>query len=461
MKRKHANHRRIATTAVAGGAVAALSLFGLAGAANAATPAVPFGALDAVTAGVGTAQVSGWAIEPDTTSPINVQVFVDGVFNQTVHPGFGALHGFSATLTGLSSAAHTVTAYAINTDGIQADNTLLGSQNVAAVNTTSFGAVDVSSVVSATSLRVAGWAIDPKTSAPINVAIYVDGVGVAVTSAASPRADVASVYPTAGANHGYDVTVPVTTTGVNHVVDVYAIDSSDNGNNPLLGESNTMVSSTSIGSVDLAAQGSGTSIEVAGWAFDPKTTAPINVAVYVDGAQVATVNAASSRSDVAAIYPSEGANHGYDVTVPVSAGGSHVVDVYAIDSTLNGNNPLLERNTVTVATTPFGSVDVVAQTTGDNVQVSGWAIDPKTSSPINVAVYVDGVANTVVSANQLRSDVGAVYPSAGANHGFSVSVPIATIGAHTVDVYAIDSSGNGNNPLLAHNNVTVTAASPL
>src|SRR4029079_3996767 len=137
--------------------------------------------------------------------------------------------------------------------------------------------------------------------------------------------------------------------------------------------------------------------------------------------------------------------HGYDVTVPVPADGAHTVDVYAIDSTGSGVNPLLAQDNVMVNSASFGSVDVVAQATGDNVRVAGWAIDPKTTAPTMVAIYVEGVLWTDVSASAPRPDVGAVFPALGANHGYDVTVPVAADGAHTVDEYPIDRPGTGNN----------------
>ena len=45
---------------------------------------------------------------------------------------------------------------------------------------------------------------------------------------------------------------------------------------------------------------------------------PLAVRISVDGALVQTLTASGSRPDVAAAYPSYGAAHGYDVTVPAS-----------------------------------------------------------------------------------------------------------------------------------------------
>ena len=109
-------------------------------------------------------------------------------------------------------------------------------------------------------------------------------------------------------------------------------------------------------------------------------------------------------------------------------------------------------------TTPFGAVDVAVQTTGTEVWVAGWAIDPDTVSPIGVAVYVDGVAVSNLTADGSRTDVAAAYPVSGANHGFATTLTLASSGSHTIDVYAIDSSGNGDNPLLARKTVNLVLA---
>jgi hypothetical protein len=105
-------------------------------------------------------------------------------------------------------------------------------------------------------------------------------------------------------------------------------------------------------------------------------------------------------------------------------------------------------------TTPFGAVDVAAQSTGNDVVVAGWAIDPNTVSPIVVAVYVDGVATANVTADGSRTDVGSAFPGFGDGHGFSTTLTLSSSGSHTIDVYAIDSSGNGDNPLLARKTVS-------
>jgi hypothetical protein len=79
-----------------------------------------------------------------------------------------------------------------------------------------------------------------------------------------------------------------------------------------------------------------------------------------------------------------------------------------------------------------------------NVTVGGWALDPDTTDPIAVHVYVDG-AGTPVTAGGNRPDVGAVYGD-GSHHGFNARLSAPT-GSHRVCVYAINFPA-GVNPVL-------------
>ena len=94
---------------------------------------------------------------------------------------------------------------------------------------------------------------------------------------------------------------------------------------------------------------------------------------------------------------------------------------------------------------PFGQIDAV---TGgpSKVTASGWAIDPDTSSAILVQMYVDGRANALTWANLPRPDIGAAFPAAGPNHGYSLTMQ-TTPGSHTVCLYAIN-NGPGTSSTL-------------
>ena len=202
-----------------------------------------------------------------------------------------------------------------------------------------------------------------------------------------------------------------------------------------------------VGSLDAATSTSPGVIAVRGWALDPDTTASISVHVYVDGRVTTALTAADSRPDVGRIYR-RGDNHGFSGTVK-AANGTHQVCVYAIDSA-GGSNPRIGCATVKVTNRlPIGSLDAVASSQG-RILASGWALDPDTTSPITVHVYVDGKAVQALTANTSRPDVGRIYGK-GDNHGFSGTAD-ALAGAHQVCVYAIDATG-GTNPRIGCKNM--------
>ncbi|HEX7094412.1 MAG TPA: S8 family serine peptidase, partial [Acidimicrobiales bacterium] len=302
-------------------------------------------------------------------------------------------------------------------------------------------------------IRVAGWALDPDTVAPVSVHVYVDGTLRAVTTAASPRADVAAAFPGWGSPRGYDQAVPVA--DGDHTVCTYGIDAGPGSGNVLLG-CRGVRTGVVIGSLDVVQPSVG-GARVAGWSLDRGTAAPTHVHVYVDGGFAASVLASVSRPDIAAAFPGYGAAHGFDLNLALS-GGRRTVCVYAIEvPPPSGSNPLLGCRVVDVPTgAPFGSLDVVAATHG-GVRVAGWAVDPDTSASIDVHVYVNG-AGVAIRADGTRPDVAAAFPGYGAAHGYDRVVPAAS-GPNTVCAFAIDATG-GPNTLLGCRVVDVPSRSP-
>ena len=155
--------------------------------------------------------VSGWARDPDTTSPIKAQISLDGTTVQTItasamtgsHPGYGF-----TTVVPATNGAHTVCVVGINV--------LFGTGNSAkacstvSLNFNPFGAFETATRVStsSSSIKVTGWAIDPDTSAPISVHVIVDGKGLVTTPANLVRTDLAKSHPGTGTAHGFSIAVP-------------------------------------------------------------------------------------------------------------------------------------------------------------------------------------------------------------------------------------------------------------
>jgi Domain of unknown function (DUF1906) len=191
--------------------------------------------------------------------------------------------------------------------------------------------------------------------------------------------------------------------------------------------------------------GSGPSkVTANGWALDPDTSSPIIVQMYVDGRTNALVWAGLPRPDIATAYPAAGPNHGYSLTMS-AAPGLHTVCLYAINTGPGFSRSLGCRMVTAASSNPFGQLDAVSAGPGA-VTARGWAIDPDTSSPIIVQMYVDDRANALTWANQPRPDVGAVYPSAGPNHGYSLTMN-TTRGLHKVCLYAINTGPGTSRPL--------------
>jgi hypothetical protein len=413
----------------------------------------PVGVLDSVSSTGGAIGLAGWALDPSAPGPIAVHVYVDGRFASGVvagggradiaaaFPGLGSAHGFGVSVPA-APGSHEVCAYGIDVGA--GSNSLIGCRSVLVASGPPFGSLDVA-VGRPGGVSVAGWAADPDTTAPIQVHVYVDGAGTALT-AGEPRVDVAAALPGVGPNHGYSARLSADP-GI-HQVCAYAINVGV-GSNSLVGCREVSVpGGPPIGNIDVAGGGFG-GVALVGWAIDPDTTAPIQVHVYVDGVGVPTL-ADASRPDVGAFFTPYGDRHGFSVTVP-AGGGPHTVCAYGINVGTGSNSLIGCRTVVVPDNSPFGSLDAVTPSVGA-VFVDGWAIDPELTGPIDVHVYVD-TTGTVLRADQARADVGVVYPAFGQVHGYGASVP-APAGTHDVCAYAIN-VGAGSNRLLGCRTITV------
>lgn len=417
------------------------------------------GEVDALDRAAGQLTVRGFALRRDSPAPVTVSLAVNGtVVGQTVAntaradvaARFGAIggaHGFSFTIP-MSVGATGRACVTEVTSG-----TLIGCRDVNPV-TPAFGDFGFTTSASPPRIGLSGWVIDPDSSEPTVVHVYVDGVMTQLW-ADRPRPDVAAVYPGYGANRGFANDIP-TTLGA-HQVCVFAINIPV-GDHTLLGCREVVVGQVNrtapTGSLDLVA-GGGASVLVAGWALDRDVAEPVNVHVYVDAALTPIV-ASTARPDVAAAFPGASLRSGFATRV-AAAPGPHDVCVFAIDANLVGPHTLLGCRRVTVlqpdATPPVGALDLVVAGTG-TVRASGWAIDPDTTNPIAVHVYVDA-AGTAVTASAVRPDLAAAFPAYGGAHAFNVTLPAAR-GTRTVCAYAINNLATGAHTTLGCRTVTVT-----
>jgi hypothetical protein len=109
------------------------------------------------------------------------------------------------------------------------------------------------------------------------------------------------------------------------------------------------------------------------------------------------------------------------------------------------------------ANSPVGTVDVVTGSGGVMV-VRGWAFDPNVKGPSTVLFYIDGNLAGTLQAGESRPDVGAAYPAAGPNHGYTAYLT-PSAGTHRMCAYAIN-DGPGGSPGIGCATVDVGTAAP-
>ncbi len=393
----------------------------------------PYGALDIASSDNGGIRVAGWAQDRDTpTASITVPIYVDGTARAVLtanspRPDVGA-HSFSAVIP-TGAGTHQVSAYGINV-GL-GENGTLGCRTVTVIGNP-IGRVDRTSY-SPAGLRISGWALDPNTVAPIKVPVYVDGRARAVTTASLARPDIGHAFPGYGNDHGFAVTIPIG--GGPHMVCAYGINVGV-GSNATIGCSGFTTPTAPVGAID-AITARYDVVRVRGWTFDPNSTDPVPVRVYVDGVAATATTAGLARPDVGSAFPAYGPNHGFDIADLKLANGAHQVCAYAINVGIGAANSTLGCRTVVTSGSPIGAVDAFVETVG-GVKVRGWAFDPDVAGPITVRVYVDGKGLQSLQTGVSRPSVGASVPGAGTMAGFEGTKISTALGPHQVCVYAIN-----------------------
>jgi hypothetical protein len=306
-------------------------------------------------------------------------------------------------------------------------------------------------------VQVSGWALDPDTVGPATIHLYVDSVGTAL-AANLERADLAAHFPAYGTKHGFSTKLPATPG--QHTVCAYGINVGG-GSNVHLGCQTVVVPGTQMPELGRAPIGvfeavtvSGSTAVASGWAIDPDTASSIKVHLYV-GSKGTEYTADAPRADVARVYPAYGDKHGFVQQLTLPPGKSDVC-AYAINTAAGGHTFLGCRTAEVIVQAPdrgrapIGNFEAAAAAAG-GATVSGWALDPDTTQPISVHIYVDSTSAAYI-ADKPRADVAAAY-GLGDRHGFSEFIPMSS-GAHTVCVYPIN-TGPGGNAWLGCRTITV------
>ena len=202
------------------------------------------------------------------------------------------------------------------------------------------------------------------------------------------------------------------------------------------------------------------SVWVRGWTADPTDGAPLgNVQVFIDGNPAGTPTLGIPRHDVVeSTNNSDYLNSGYRVLYSAStlSIGTHQVTVVATNSA--GQSTTFGPRQFSVAAgagtgAPYGGIDVAGDSVtasptiirSGTLEVRGWLIDAKDGAPLNnVAIFIDGSSIGTPMLGLIRPDiVDAFGNNAFLRSGFKMLYPVSglSVGAHTVTVQAIDSTG--------------------
>src|SRR5205823_1651138 len=200
----------------------------------------------------GTLRASGWAADKEDGSPVaRVDVLIDGnvvghatlggsrpdvatAFNDPRYTNCG--WSFSASIGMLSAGAHTVTAVAVDSQGLS--TVLRGSKSitVTTANTAPFGWIDgavnasdgTTSIPQNGTLGASGWAADKEDGSPVaRVDVLIDGNVVGHATLGFSRPDVATAYnDTRYTNSGWRFSYNIGTLAVGtHTVTAVGVDS--------------------------------------------------------------------------------------------------------------------------------------------------------------------------------------------------------------------------------------------
>lgn len=143
---------------------------------------------------------------------------------------------------------------------------------------------------------------------------------------------------------------------------------------------------------------------------------------------------------------------------PLSPGTTYYYKIYVI---INGvtHESAVDSFTTTGGNDPIGNLDSLGGGLG-HFWLSGWALDKDSpTTPLDIHVYVGSGSEreccAVFNANTERTDVSAVHPEAGANHGFANVIYTNKTGYQNVEVFAINISGGTNNTQIGSGTVYI------
>jgi hypothetical protein len=303
----------------------------------------PVGDVLAIRRAPGGARVTGWALDPDTSSAINVQIKVDGVVVATVAANdasssipttwseWGTAHGFTQIVPVTSGATSTVCATAVNVSGGTSQS--IGCSSFFA-EPDPFGALDSVALYPSGygGVIVKGWSIDPDTAASNTVQIRVNGTTKTTVTANQTRSDIGASYPDYGSAHGFSATLSGLPTYQALSICAYGVNAAGAGVTSLLGCRNYTIDPSVRGAFTITRVNPSAgqyAIRVTGWILNPGNTSSLTTDVIrtTNGNALLREEKSLTADDYSSAslsaFPYHGAYHGFtiDMSVPPPVAG--------------------------------------------------------------------------------------------------------------------------------------------
>jgi hypothetical protein len=169
------------------------------------------------------------------------------------------------------------------------------------------------------------------------------------------------------------------------------------------------------------------SVHVVGWTAQSNApTTPLTVQISLDGASPTSLTANVARSDVAAAYPADGPNHGFDVVIPASQSPKQVcVTVLAAPG---GDNRTSCTGTNDV--TGFNATGITYDTA--HTQTTSSTLDELDSVTSTNATKVQ--QSTTISGQKTLTDASSWTDTYGVQVNVSAGISVPIFASFTVSV---------------------------
>ena len=417
-----------------------------------------------------TLNIKGWSLSAAGTK--EVAVYIDGTKVGTVetgksrndvdrvYPGYpeGATSGFEGKidLSRLSSGTKTLTVKITSKDGtVQEISRKIVLQALDFRSCLDYPSTNTTE--KSDTMYVQGWALH--ASGIKSAEVFIDNKSYGNVQVGVAREDVAKVYPKYpnGIASGYAGNIDISKLSDGNKTVKVVITAND-------GTTQTITRNITVKKLNLASRSCldtpteneivKDSLTIKGWALSVAGTK--EVAVYIDGTKVGTVEAGKSRPDVNRVYPGypEGATSGFEGKIDVSklSSGTKTLTVKIIAK--DGTVQEISRKIVLQALDFRTCLDYPAASTtvkSDVVYVQGWALHA--TGIKSAEVFIDNKSYGNVQVGILREDVAKVYPKYpnGASSGFQGDINIAGVSDGNKTVKVIITANDGTTQTITRN----------